>query len=85
LTNKLLGWTTSPNPALRFVLLGLGFVWLNLWVDLCWEFTQIARRGGRLLKTALFRQQRFINFLIRALERHYGYISEITAPSAPLL
>lgn len=85
LTNKLLGWTTSPNPALRFVLLGLGFVLLNLWVHLCWEFTQIARRGGRLLKTALFRQQRFINFLIRALERLYGYVSEITAPSAPLL
>jgi putative transposase len=85
LTNKLLGWTTSPNPALRFVLLGLGFVLLNLWVDLCWEFTQVARRGGRRLKTALFRQQRFINFLMRALERLYGYISEITAPSAPLL
>lgn len=85
LTNKLLGWTTSPNPALRFVLIGLGFVLLNLWVHLCWEFTQVARRGGRFLKTALFRQQRFINFLIRALERLYGCISTITAPSAPLL
>lgn len=85
LANKLLGWTTSPNPALRFVLMGLGFVLLNLWVHLCWEFTQVARRGGRFLKTTLFRQQRFINFLIRALERLYGYVSEITAPSAPLL
>jgi len=85
LANKLLGWTTSPNPALRFVLLGLGFVLLNLWVHLCWEFTQVARRGGRMLKAALFRQQRFINFLIRALERLYGYVSEITAPSVPLL
>jgi len=85
LANKLLGWTTSPNPALRFVLLGLGFVLLNLWVHLCWEFTQVARRGGRMLKAALLRQQRFINFLIRALERLYGYVSEITAPSVPLL
>jgi putative transposase len=85
LTNKLLGWTTSPNPALRFVLLGLGFVLLNLWVHLCWESTQVARRGGRMLRTDLFRQQRFINFLIRALERLYGFFSEITAPSAPLL
>jgi putative transposase len=85
LTNKLLGWTTSPNPALRFVLMGLGFVLLNLWVELCWEFTQVARRGGRTLKADLFRQQRFINFLIRALEHIYGYVSEITAPSPPLL
>jgi putative transposase len=84
-TNKLLGWTTSPNPALRFVLLDLGFVLLNLWVHLCWEFTQVAWRGRRMLKTALFRQQRFVNFLIRALERLYGYVSEITAPSVPWL
>jgi hypothetical protein len=85
LANKLLGWTTSPNPAWRFVLLGLGFVLLNLWVHLSWEFTQVARRGGRRLQAALFRQQRFINFLIRALERFYGYVSEITAPAVPLL
>jgi len=85
LANKLLGWTTSPNPALRFMLMGLGFVLLNLWVHLCWEFTQVARRGGRCLKPSLFRQQRFINFLIRALEHLYGCISSITAPSAPLL
>ena len=38
-----------------------------------------------MLKATLFRQQRFINFLIRALERLYGYVSEITAPSVPLL
>ena len=85
MANKELGWTTSPNPALRFVLVGLGFVLLNLWVHLCWEFTQVARRGGRRLNTELFRQQRFINFLIPALERIYGCVTEITAPSVPLL
>jgi putative transposase len=85
LTNKLLGWTTSPNPALRFALLGLGFVLLNLWVHLCWGYTQFARRRGRIFKADLFRQQGFINFLIHALEHLYGYVSEITAPSAPLL
>jgi putative transposase len=85
LANKLLGWTTSRNAAYRFFLIGLGFVLLNLWVHLCWKFTQVARRGGRGLKSALFRQQRFINFLTGALEQLYGRISEITAPSAPLL
>jgi putative transposase len=85
LANKLLGWTTSRNAAYRFFLIGLGFVLLNLWVHLCWKFTQVARRGGRFLKSALFRQQRFINFLTGALEQLYGRVSEITAPSAPLL
>ncbi|MEP7343429.1 MAG: hypothetical protein ABI977_37255 [Acidobacteriota bacterium] len=55
LANKLLGWTTSPNPAYRFLLIGLGFVLLNLWVHLCWKFVQVARRGGRFLATRLFR------------------------------
>jgi IS4 transposase len=28
------GWTTSPNPAYRFVLITLSFVLLNVWVHL---------------------------------------------------
>lgn len=85
LANRLLGWTTSTNAAYRFVLMGLGFVLLNLWVHLCWQYTQVARRGGRDLARELFRQQRFIKFLIRALERLYGCVTAITAPAVPLL
>lgn len=85
LKNKLLGWTTSPNAAYRFLLMGLGFVLLNLWVLLCWTYTQVARQGGRCFATGLFRQQRFIHFLNHALERIYGGIYEIIAPTAPIL
>jgi hypothetical protein len=63
LANKLLGWTTSQNAAYRFFLIALGFVLLNLWVRLCWSYTQVARRGRRYLHAALFRQERFCNFL----------------------
>jgi putative transposase len=83
--NRLLGWTTSPNAAYRFVLIGLGFILLNVWVHLCWLYTQVARRGGRYLAREIFHQGRFIKFLIRALERIYGCITVITAPSVPLL
>lgn len=85
LANKVLGWPTSPNPAYRFVLIGLGFLLLNLWVHLCWLYTQVARRGKRAFASNLFRQVRFINFLKHALERLYDIIDEITAPAAPLL
>ena len=34
LAHKSLGWTTSPNPAYRFVLIDLGDVLLNLWMHL---------------------------------------------------
>ena len=55
LGNKQLGWTTSPNPAYRFVLIGLGFLLLNLWVHLCWIYTQVAHRGRRAFAPSLFR------------------------------
>jgi putative transposase len=82
LGNKLLGWTTSPNPAYRFVLIGLGFLLLNLWVHLCWVYTQVAHRGRRAFAAFLFRQARFINFLKHALERIYGTVNKITASAA---
>lgn len=85
LANTLLGWTTSRNPAYRFVLIGIGFILLNLWVHLCWLFTQVARRGRRALATDLFRQARFIKFLICALEHLYVAVNGITAPSVSLL
>src|SRR5262249_4502315 len=76
---------TSPNPAYRFVLIGLGFLLLNLWVHLCWLYTQVAHRGGRAFAPSLFRQARFINFLKHALERIYGTVNKIRAPAVPLL
>ena len=84
-TAQVLGWTTSPNPAYRFVLLALSFFLLNVWVHLCWLFTQQARRGGRFLDTKRFQLSRLAKFLIRSLERYYGCIHEITALAAPLL
>jgi hypothetical protein len=85
LGNKQLGWTTSPNPAYRFVLIGLGFLLLNLWVHLCWIYTQVAHRGRRAFARSLFRQTRFLNFLRHALERVYGTVNRIRAPAAPRL
>ena len=83
LGNKQLGWTTSPNPAYRFVLIGLGFLLLNLWVHLCWIYTQVAHRGRRAFAPSLFRQVRFLNFLKHAIERIYGTVNKIRAPAAP--
>ncbi len=79
------GWTTSPNVAYRFVVLGLSFVLLNVWLHLRWCFTQVARRGGRWLDTRRFALARFITFVIHALERHYGVVHAIHAPAVPRL
>lgn len=79
------GWTTSSNPAYRFLLMALALLLLNIWMLLRWLFSQIPRRGGRLLNTKQFQLSRFAKFIIRALERHYGYVQAISAVAAPLL
>lgn len=77
------GWTTSPNPAYRFLLIAVSFVLQNVWLHLRWLFTQVPRRGGRWLKLKLFELSRLVKFIVRALERHYGCQDTIIAPAAP--
>lgn len=79
------GWTTSNNPAYRFVLIALAFVLLNVWIHLRWLFTQIPHRGRRRLDTKRFELSRMAKFIRRALEEHYGCIREIVAPAVPRL
>ena len=77
------GWTTSSNPAYRFVLIGLSFFLLNVWLHLRWLFTQVPRRGRRKLDDKRFQLTRFGKFVSRALEQRYGYVHEIVAPAPP--
>ena len=79
------GWTTSRNAAYRFVLMGLSFLLLNEWLVLRWSFTQVRRRGGRMLVTQRFALSRFVAFVRRALECHYGVVHEIAASALPRL
>jgi hypothetical protein len=79
------GWTTSRNAAYRFVLIGLSFLLLNVWLVLRWQFTQVPRRGRRWLDTRRFALSRFVTFMRRALEHRYGTVHEIVAPAVPRL
>ena len=79
------GWTTSNNPAYRFVLMALTFVLLNVWIHLRWLFTQVPRRGRRWLDTKRFELARLAKFIRRALEDRYGCVREIVALAAPRL
>ncbi len=82
--SKVRGWTTSPNPVLRFLLMSLAVYLVNVWVWLRWRFTQIPRRGQRRLDEQQFQLLRFARFIAHGLEDHYGVIRQITAPAAPL-
>jgi hypothetical protein len=79
------GWTTSSNPAYRFVLITLSFVLLNVWVHLRWLYAQVPRRGRRWLKMNLFQLCRMAKFVRRALEQQYSSVASIQAVAAPRL
>jgi putative transposase len=77
-------WTTSRNGALRFLLISLGFILINLWIELRWRFCQIKQRGRRQIDTKRFELQRLVSFLNRAIQKIYGVVSFIHAQVQPL-
>jgi putative transposase len=64
--------TTGRNPALRFFVLALGFLLLNIWVRLRWLATRLCQPGPARLDLNAFRLHRFIAFLRRAIEHAFG-------------
>lgn len=80
---KVRAWTTSRNPTLRFLLIGLGFLLVNLWQELRWRFCQVIRHRHRYLDADRFKLQRLASFLSRAIEAIYGVISFIETDVHP--
>jgi len=78
-------WTTSRNAALRFLLVSLGFILVNLWLELRWRFCQVKqRRGPRKIDVKRFELQRMLAFLNRTIDGIYGVVSFIEADVEPL-
>ena len=76
--------TTSRNPALRFFLLGVAFLILNLWCLLRWHFCQIPRRGGRAVNQENYELQRHRQFIAQSIDEIYRPLSFILAQVTPL-
>ena len=76
--------TTSRNAALRFFLIALAFILVNVWIVLRWRFCQVPWRGGRQLDKKRFQLKRMIRFLRRAIEDTYGTVNVIQAIALPL-
>jgi hypothetical protein len=74
--------TTSRNPALRFFLLGLALLLINIWVRLRWLATRLPAVGPARLDLDRFRLHRFIAFLRRAIETAFGALDVIPVYSA---
>ncbi len=74
---KVRGWTTGPNAAYRFILIGMSFLLTNIWQELQSERTRKAQVGRASWNWKKFCLKRFVNFLRKAIENLYGMVSEI--------
>lgn len=75
--------TTSRNPALRFFLLSVGLILVNVWAFLRWEFARLIAPGPRRVNEQRFRFHRFTRLLIRAIEHIYGVIMALPTDRSP--
>lgn len=69
--------TTSPNPALRFLLMGVALLIINMWICLHWLFLRLPGGGPRRVARWRFRLDRMRSFLTRAIERFYGVVTAV--------
>jgi hypothetical protein len=74
--------TTSPNPALRFLLMGVALLIVTMWIRLRWLFLRLPGRGSRRVARWRFRLDRMTRFLVYAIERFYGVVT--TLEPAPI-
>lgn len=72
--------TTSNNPALRLVYVGVALVLQSVWIALHWLFLRVPGPGPRRSAPEHFRFDRFKRFLSRAVEAIYGVVSTLDPP-----
>lgn len=78
-------YTTTKNPVMRFLYVGIAFLLVNLWVFIIWTYVSRPRQGGRQLFQALFPLRTMLQFLRQAVERKIGVKTEIFLPVEVLL
>jgi hypothetical protein len=69
--------TSSRNPVLRLVFVGVAFILRNVWVWLHAEVMAQPRRGGRPLASASLRFSGLLLWLVMGVAKHYRLLREI--------
>ena len=69
--------TTTKNPVVRLLYVGIAFLLVDLWIYLVWTYVSRPRRGGRLLFPSLFPFKMMLRFLRQAVDRRHIVIEAI--------
>ena len=63
--------TTTKNPIIRLLFVGISFLLVNIWIYLLWSKISKPRRGGRLVYHYLFTLKQMLAFLSNRVNRIY--------------
>jgi hypothetical protein len=77
LMNQARARTSSRDAARRFLLVGIAFMLVNLWVYLNWFALTISRRRGTGFRVASFPLALFCDFISDEVKKTYGFRSSI--------
>lgn len=69
--------TSTKNPAVRLLFVGLAFILIDIWVWLIWTYVSLPRKGGRLLFNELFPLKLMLTFLCQAVDRKHQLINSV--------
>ena len=72
--------TSTRNPILRLLFVGVAFVLRNIWVWLHSEAIALPRQGARILRPASLRFQRLLLWLLFEVANQYRLLCEILIP-----
>lgn len=82
--NRVRARTSSTDPALRLLYVGVAFLILNLWVVLKRRLACDVHRHGKRYNHRRFTILRMCHFLIRAIERRLNTVEAIHKPAGDL-
>ena len=63
--------TTTKNPIMRLLFVGISFLLVNIWIYILWSKISQPRRGGRLVYHHLFPLKQMLGFLSNVVNRIY--------------
>ena len=76
--------TTTKNPVVRLLYVGIAFLLVDLWIYLIWSVVSRPRKGSRILYASLFPFKTMLRFLRQAFERRHAAVEVIYLKSEHL-
>lgn len=75
--------TTTRNPTLRLLFVGIALLLRNLWVWVHWVYLASPRRGGRILNLYKLRFRTLLMWLTHLAEETFGIHDNVIAEQVP--